>query len=47
MICQGKVTRAVPGIKDPVRTVFEVTGVCWKKGQQLLVPDIRVRVLVC
>jgi hypothetical protein len=44
-IYRGSVTRAVKGIKDPVRMVFEVTEVTRQKGQQLLVPEIRVCVL--
>ena len=44
-IYRGSVTRAVKGIDKPVRMVFEVTEVTRQKGQQLLVPEIRVCVL--
>jgi hypothetical protein len=44
-IYRGSVTRSVPELEEPVRMVFEVTEVTRHKGQQLLVPDIRVCVL--
>jgi hypothetical protein len=44
-IYRGSVTRVVKGIQEPVRMVFEVTEVTRQKGQQLLVPEIRVCVL--
>ncbi len=44
-IYRGSVFKEVKGLKDPVRMVFEVTEIAHKKGQLLLVPDIRVCVL--
>lgn len=44
-IYRGSTCREVEGLKEPVRMVFEVTEVLQQKGQQLLVPEIRVCVL--
>jgi len=44
-IYKGSAFRKVRGLKEPVRMVFEVTEVLQQKGQQLLVPEIRVCVL--